>query len=168
MFTFQIGSIFHGCAETCRANHSTVCASETTCSNVVPPRVLVVSVEQLLDIHDFHFPPHLLRGPFVDALCRLLFSHSRRAVRKLRQNIGAEFRPDFHQEIITAFIQDLRQSKVRTKTRLRSGVHRYAKTCATCLTTVHSHDENSLSPGSISCFNMLAVDEYTILDRDCV
>src|SRR5215469_628069 len=91
MFTFQIGNIFHGCAEAGRADHGAICACEATCSDVVPPRVLVVSVEQLLDIYGFYFPAHLLGGSFEDSLCRLLFRLSRRAMRKFLQNISAKF-----------------------------------------------------------------------------
>src|SRR5262245_18476968 len=37
MLSFQIGNVFHRCAETGRADHRAICASEATCSDVVPP-----------------------------------------------------------------------------------------------------------------------------------
>src|SRR6516164_1116376 len=168
MLTLEVGRILHGAAEAGGAHHRAVGAGQTAPGDVVPARMIVVAIEQILDAGGVHRPAHLARRTGHRLLRRYQIFRSRLPARHLYQDLGAAFRPDLDQKLVAAAFQGFGQRQVEPERGLGPRLHRHAEAGPSRLSAVDRDNDRSFSSGLISGVHMLPVEEHPILDRDGV
>src|SRR5215831_258281 len=155
VLAFQIGDIFHGAAETGRADHRAIGARQASPGYVIPARVLVIAVEQFFDAGRFHSPAHLSGSIGEDAFSRLAFLFPCRAMRKLSQYPETGLGPGFNHEVVAPGFEDLRQSHVKPGSRPGPSVHGHTEARPARLTAIDRNDKDSVAPGFIGRVNIV-------------
>lgn len=109
MLTRQISDVLNGGAEACRAHHRAVAARQTTPGDLVPARVLVIAVEQVLDVGHVELAAHLRGSARVNGGGGGALTVARPGVRHVRQHFRAAVGPDLDHEVVPRPVEHLGQ-----------------------------------------------------------
>ena len=68
----KVGHIFDGRAETGGTDHRAIGTAQAAGRHVIPPRMLLIALQKLLDAEGIHCPAHLPPGPRDGLACGLM------------------------------------------------------------------------------------------------
>src|SRR6266540_1282854 len=163
----QVGDVLDGRAEARGAYQRAVGTRETARRHVVPARMLIAPVEQLLDAAGVERPPHRARGTLDDPVgCLAVRLRGRRARDACKQR-GAALAPHLDQKAMWR-VQQLCQREVEPSRHAWTRRHRDAEAGPPGLPAVHGDDERRCAARGIIRIDTGALQEGPVLDRNGV
>src|SRR6266508_4752012 len=163
----QVGDVLDGRAEARWAYQGAVGTRETARRHVVPARMLIAPVEQLLDAAGVERPPHRARGTIDDPVgCLAVRLRGRRARDACKQR-GAALAPHLDQKAMWR-VQQLCQREVEPSRHAWTRRHRDAEAGPPGLPAVHGDDERRRAARGIIRIDAGALEEGPVLDRNGV
>src|SRR5262245_61315232 len=100
MLARQIRHVFHGRAETGRANHRAIGAGQTARGNIVPARMFVVAIEQAFNVSGVERAAHLRGRPLNDLFGLPQFRIAREAMWRGLKDFRAALSSDLDNEVM--------------------------------------------------------------------